>query len=99
MSLFSIFAENSYSVCLAAALVAPLFVRNLYETAAGLDWLLSNLCIEPLDRMLIFAGVYHSEQTITSLSSDVGRGGRKPSPNSVKLNPIMSREKRLTSES
>ena len=38
MSLFSIFAENSYSVCLAAALVAPLFVRNLYKTAAGLDW-------------------------------------------------------------
>ena len=37
MSLFSIFAENSYSVCLAAQpwLVAPLFVRNLYKTAAG----------------------------------------------------------------
>ena len=74
MSLFSVFAENSYSVCLARALVAPLFVRILYKTA-GLAGLGSNPCIQPLDRMLIFAGVYHSRQTITPLSSDVGRQG------------------------
>ena len=38
MSLFSVFAENSYSVCLARALVAPLFVRILYKTAGLAGW-------------------------------------------------------------
>ena len=93
------FCWNSYSVCLARALVAPLFVQILYKTAglAGVQsvyrasWLNANICW-----CLPFSA---DNNSAVLWCGETGRAGRKPSPNSVKLNPIMSREKRLTSES